>query len=385
MLDPAANPYAPGAGVRPPLLAGRDRELAELDRLIKRARLSYADRPRLAVGVRGVGKTVLLLAARDRAQRGGAIGVHAQARREGGFLRALLRDLELELRRVRGARGQVQRALGVVASVAVTVGGVKVSATPRSGVGDSGGLAVDLLELFRAVAQVAVANQQPFVLTADELQELPDAEMSALLVALQRSSGEGLPLVAVAAGLPGVHAQAASVESFAERMFVVWQLGPLDDRAARRAVVEPAHDAGGVEWEPAAVRRVLDASAGYPFYLQHFAAAAWDAAVDTPIREHDVRVGVERGERELADSLVSARLERLSERERRYVRALADLGPGEQPSGAVARALGVDTSQVGSARQRLISAGILYSPAYGRVAFTLPMFDRYVREFLDAI
>lgn len=240
-----------------------------------------------------------------------------------------MRDLELELRRVRGARGQVQRALGVVASVAVTVGGVKVSATPRSGVGDSGDLAVDLLEVFRAAAQVAVANQQPFVLTADELQELPDAEMSALLVALQRSSGEGLPLVTVAAGLPGVHAQAASVESFAERMFVVWQLGPLDDRAARRAVVEPAHDAGGVEWEPAAVRRVQgDASAGYPFYLQHFAAAAWDAAVDTPIREHDVRVGVERGERELADSLVSARLERLSERERRYVRALRRSGAG---------------------------------------------------------
>ncbi|MBA2528357.1 MAG: ATP-binding protein [Euzebyales bacterium] len=382
-LDPAANPYAPGAGIRPPLLAGRDRELADADRLLTRAGLGYADQPRLIVGVRGVGKTVLLLAVRDRARRAGAIAVHAQARGTEGFVQSLLRDLEFELRRVRGARGRVERALSVLAAVAVTVGAVKVAAQPRRGHGDSGDLAVDLLELFRAVGDVASAKQKSFVLTVDELQEMPDDQLSALLVALQRAAGESLPLATVVAGLPGVEAHAAAVESFAERMFALWRLGPLDDTAAARAVIEPALDAGGVEWEQAAVGRVISASGGYPFYLQHFAAAVWDTAVETPIRRRDADLGLQRAQRELADSIVRSRIVRLSARERRYVEALARLGPGSHGSGEVAAAIGVATSQVASARQRLIQAGVVYNPAYGEVAFTLPMFDLYVLRLLE--
>jgi hypothetical protein len=375
-LDPAANPYAPGAGTRPPLLAGRDDQLNDARRTIARARLGYSDQPRLAVGVRGVGKTVLLLAVRDQARREDGVAVHVQARRGQSVVSALLRELEFELRRRRPVRAGVDRALKTVSSLAVTAGGISVE-TRRGAETFDLDLAIELLNVFTAVARAAEA---PFVLTVDELQEVPRNDLSALLVALQRAGGEGLPMVAVAAGLPGVLAEAARVESFAERLFAVWQLGPLDQGAARSAVVTPARDAGGVEWDDDAAQHLVQAAAGYPFYLQHFAAAVWNVALGSPITVDDVALGVERAEALLADSLVRARVERLSARERDYVMALAALGPGDHGSGDVAAVLGVDSPKLGSARQRLAAAGIVYSPARGRVAFTLPMFDRYVRD-----
>lgn len=382
-LDAGANPYAPGAGTRPPVLAGRDPQLTEVDRLLLRAARGYSDQPRLAVGVRGVGKTVLLLALRDRARADGGIAVHAQARRDEGVVRAVLRDLDFELRRIRSGRRLVERALAAIASVTVTVGAVTVAAKPRAEAGRPDDLAVGLLEVFRAVAQVVASGDRSFLLTIDELQELPRGEMSALLVAVQRATGEGLPIVTVVAGLPGAQTSAAAVESFAERMFAVWPLGPLSRQAATAALVEPARDAGGVGWDPAAVGVVVSASAGYPFYLQHFGARVWDVAGNTPISTADARLGIERAEHELAASLVAAQLGRLSARERRYVQALAQLGAGTHSSGSVAAEMGVATSQLGSLRQRLIRAGIVYSPRYGQVAFTLPLFDRTVLQALD--
>jgi len=189
--------------------------------------------------------------------------------------------------------------------------------------------------------------------------------------------------VAAAAGLPGVLATAAAVESFAERLFSVWALGPLEDFSAAEAVTQPALDAGGVRWDEPAVALLVRESGGYPFFLQHFAATTWDVAGGSPIRLHDVELGLEVSQRRLLDSLVSARLDRLSDRERRYVRALADLGPGDHGSGQVAAAMGLAASQVGSARERLIRAGVLYSPARGRIAFSVPLFDRYVRRAAD--
>lgn len=377
ILEPAANPYAPGAGTRPPLLAGRDGELDEAARLIGRARLGYVDQPRLAVGVRGVGKTVLLLAIRDEARRRDAVTVHVQARAGEGFVRALLRELDIELRRRRGPRGRIEQALGVVAALAITVGGVRVAARPAVGRADSGDLALDLIDLFAAVCQAADA---PLVITVDELGELRDGQLSALLVAVQRAGSEQLPLVMVAAGLPGVLRRAAEVESFAERLFGVWDLGPLPSEAATAAVVDPARDAGGVEWEPEAVAWLVTAAGGYPFYLQHFAATTWDTATSTPITLRDTRLGVERAEARLADSLVRSRLERLSAKERAYVVALAGLGPGPHRSGEVAAAMGVGSSAVATTRSRLIAAGVVHAPRYGQVAFTVPMFDRHVRE-----
>lgn len=376
-LEPAANPYAPGAGTRPPLLAGRDHELADTERLIHRAGLGYVDQPRLAVGVRGVGKTVLLLAARDKARQAGAVAVHLQGRSAPGFAGALVRELDFELRRVRGAQARIEEALGVVSSLALTIGGVRISARPTSGRGDSGDLAVDLLDVFAAVTQ-AVGPGRAVVLTIDELQELADSDLSALLVACHRADGDRLPLVIVAAGLPGVLARAASIESFAERMFSVWRLGPLAFEDAAKAVERPALDAGGVVWDEAALALLVEASAGYPFYLQHFAASVWDVARGSPVTPADVTQGIQRAREMLADSVVGARLQRLSSRERDYVRALASLGPGPHSSGGVAEAMGLKTSEVGSARQRLIRAGLVYAPAYGQVAFTLPLFEDFV-------
>lgn len=382
-LDATANPYSPGAGVQPPLLAGRDAELTEASRLLARARLGYVDQPRLAVGVRGVGKTVLLLAIRDRARTAGAFAVHGQARSQGGVLASLIRDLDFELRRQGPLRGRGARAAQALAAVAVTIGGVSISVTAPKSRPPSDDLAVSLYELLAAVSDLAGARDGCLVIILDELQQLEGGQLSALLVALQRAAGDNLPVVTVAAGLPGVLARAAAVESFAERMFVPWVLDPLDAEAAELAVREPALHAGGVEWSDGGLRAVLRAANGYPFYLQHYAAATWDAARGSPISMADARLGVVKGNARVRDGVVAARFQRLSRRERDYVIALARLGPGAHTSGAVAARLETTSAHVGSARRRLVDAGVVHSPGYGQIAFTLPLFERFVLELAE--
>lgn len=376
LLDPAANPYAPGAGLRPPFLAGRGAALAAVARSQERAATGYADRGLLFEGVRGVGKTVLLLAARDQARAAGGLAVHVQGRAATGTVDRILGELEFELRRARRTLARLESALTALATLGVTVGGVGLTAgrrQPRDALGDP---VARLLGALRAVHDAA--PEVVVVLTVDEVQEFHPADLSALLVALQQAAGEGLAVVAVAAGLPGAMARAAAVESFAERMFAVTVLGPLSDADSRAALTEPAEAAGGVTWSARALNRVLAAARGYPFYLQHFASAIWDSATAVPISGADADLGIERAEVDLADSLVRARMTNLAPRERRYVLALAGLGPGVHSSRAVATAMGETTNAVASARQRLIVAGLVHAPRRGEVAFTLPMFERLV-------
>lgn len=382
LFDPAANPYAPGAGVRPPLLAGRDRELDEVHLLLQRASVGRVDQARLAEGVRGVGKTVLLLAARDAARGDHVPTVHVQARRHEGMVRGLVRELELELRRLSRVLGRVDSALRVLAAVAVTVGGVRVEAEPARGRGDSGDLALDLLDLFDVVTDTCA---KPLVLSIDEVQQLGDAEASALLVAIQRAASEALPVILIAAGLPGTLAGLARVESFAERMFRVWTLGPLERGAARRAITQPAADAGGVRWKDEAVGRLIDEANGFPFFLQHFAAATWDVATSDPVEVSDVAAGLERAAVFLRDEVVRARVARLSDRERDYVAALAALGPGLHSSGDIAAQMGLRSNQAAALRRRLLDAGLVYSPRYGMTGFTLPLFDELLRANADLL
>ena len=382
LLDAAANPYAPGAGVRPPLLAGRDRELDEVHLLLERARVGRVDQPRLVEGVRGVGKTVLLLAARDAGRGEGVPSAHVQARRHEGMVRGLLRELELELRRLSRVVTKIDAALRVLAAVAVTVGGIRVEAEPARGKGDSGDLVLDLLDLFEVVTD---ACAKPLLISVDEAQQLRDPEASALLVAIQRAAGESLPVVLITAGLPGTLAKLARVESFAERMFRVWTLGPLDPAAAARAVTQPAADAGGVRWDDDAVQRLVGEANGFPFFLQYFAAATWDVATHDPIRVADVRAGLGRAALFLRDEVVRARVVRLSGREREYVAALAALGPGLHGSGDVAEQMGLASNQAAAIRRRLIDAGLIYSPRYGVTGFTLPLFDQLLRANADLL
>lgn len=373
MLSPATNPYAPGAGVRPPVLAGREAELADVQRVVGRLAMGYVESPRLLEGVRGVGKTVLLLAVRDAARDGDGLGVHVQARRNGDVVLDVIEGLDHELRRAAPVGAAADRLRDAIAAVRVSAFGVAVQGSA------SEDRDVDpvraLVDVLRSLADLG----RPAVITVDEIQEAPGPVLSALLVGLQRAAGEGLPVGVVAAGLPGTQAALAAVESFAERMFVVGRLGPLDDQDARRAVAEPAEELG-VHWGDAAISELVSEAGGYPFFLQHFAASTWDVATAVPIGPADVRLGIEQSERALDRSLVEARLGRLSRRERTYLDAMADLGPGPHRSGDVAAAMGTSSDRVGSARARLIEAGIVHSPGYGLVAFTVPLFDRLLRR-----
>lgn len=378
-LDPGSNPYSPGAGMRPPVLAGREDDLADLEQLLGRVSLGYVDPPRLVEGVRGVGKTVLLLTLRDLARARGAAAVHVQARRDTGVLGGLAWELDLELRRHQSAAARVAAARRALSALNVTFAGTGFGATRAPDAATSGDLAVDVRSALEAVCD-ALGPATGLVLTLDELQELRGDELSALLVALHRAAGDGLPIATVVAGLPGTLVLAARTESFAERMFVTRTLGPLRRAAAETAITQPALDAGGVRWSSTALGLVVGEAAGYPYFLQHFASSTWNAASGAHITVADARRGLESSEAILRESLVRARLERASPRERAYVEALASLGPGAHATSAVAAQMGSTSSGVASARQRLIEAGVVHAPAYGQVAFTLPLFDRYVRS-----
>ena len=370
-LDPAANPYAPGAGTRPPLLAGRAEEERDLAHLLARLKLGYVESPRLYEGVRGVGKTVLLLTLRDQVRAAGGLAVHIQARSGMGTLSGLVENIEREVARVSLARSAKDAVLDALAHVKISVAGVSLGGVvPVEQTADPVG---DLLETFTKLARLSL----PLVITIDELQEANRAELSVLLVGLQRAAGDGLPIGVLAAGLPGTQATAAEAESFAERMFVTSRLGPLSEQAATAAVSRPADDIG-VTWTVDALRLVVEESAGFPFFLQHFAAATWNAATSAHISVDDAARGIEDSERALDRSLVESRLRRLSARERAYVEAMADLGPGPHGSRDVAARMGTTSDKIGSARRRLIDAGVLYSPSYGRVDFTVPLFDRLI-------
>lgn len=357
-------------------MAGRKVELRDLDKLTERLRLGYVESPRLFEGVRGVGKTVLLLAMRDRVRGAGGLAVHVQARHHEGVVASLLSGIDAELGRIKPLTSAVGKLRKILMSVTVGPPGAAVTVSRPDGSNAVG--PVDLLrQTFAALAELPVS----VLLTIDELQEMPEPELSALLVALQRSAGDNVPLGVVAAGLPGTVSTAARVESFAERMFTVWPLGPLDHVAATRAVTEPAADLD-VVWTEEAVEHVVTEAAGYPYFLQHFGSSTWDTTSGMPIAIADAVRGVGLSEVALSRSLVAARLDRISQRELAYVHALAGLGAGPHRSGDVAAEMETTSDKLGSARQRLIAAGLIYSPGFGQVDFTVPLFHRLLERSL---
>ena len=389
-MDPITNPYAPGAGAPPPELAGRDALIEQVRIATQRIRIGRQAKSVLLVGLRGVGKTVLLDRMRQDAEAAGMETVRIEAP-EGRSLPAMLapqlRLALLRLSRREKAKDLAARGLRALAGFAkapklkyedLEVG---IDLDPEPGLADNGDLEHDLQALLEATGRAAQAGETALVLFIDELQYVPEEQLASLVTALHRCAQQQVPVVLDGAGLPALPGQMGRAKSYAERLFAFPFIGPLDAIAARDALEVPAA-ALGVRFEPAATEAIIAATEGYPYFLQEWGKHAWDVAKASPITVDDVERAAREAIAALDESFFRVRFDRLTLAEKRYLRAMAELGPGPHRSGDVADALGRKVTAMGPIRAQLIAKGMVWSPNHGDTAFTVPMFDAYLRRIM---
>lgn len=388
-MDPVNNPYSPGAGTPPPELAGRE-DLRETVRVcIARLRRGNPAKSVLMVGLRGVGKTVLLDQMCNDAEAFGVHTVRMEAP-EGRSLPALLapqlRLALLRLSRTEKAKSIAQRALRALAGFAklkVKFSDIEVGLDldPEPGLADNGDLETDLSALLEVVARAAKAADTALVLFIDELQYVAENELAALISALHRCAQQKLPVCVVGAGLPQLRGRAGKAKSYAERLFDYPVVGPLLKPAARQALVKPAA-ALDVEFTSAAVELIIAQTKGYPYFLQEWGKRAWEVADASPITESDVESASAQAVAALDESFFHVRFDRLTPMEKRYLRAMAELGPGPHRSGDIAEKLSRKVTALAPLRNALIGKGMIWSPNHGDTAFTVPLFDEFMKRRL---
>lgn len=391
-MDTIRNPYAPGAGNRPPELAGREDILEMARTTLGRIARARAAQSLILVGLRGVGKTVLLTEIRRIAEEDGYFPIMIEAH-EGKSLPAMivppLKELLSGLSQMEKAKELGRKGLrvlrGFVGSLSVTLDGITygLSVDPEPGVADSGDLEADLPSLLEVVGLAARAAGRPIVLLVDELQYLKIEEFSALIMAIHRINQRQLPLVVVGAGLPQTLALAGNSKSYAERLFRYPEVGPLDPDDARRAIVAPAREEGA-SVSNGALDAILDATQRYPYFLQQWGYEAWNCATDDLIDTSDIDEASEAALQELDASFFKVRFDRCTPSEKRYMRALASLGSGVHRSSDVAEVLSVKVTSLGPVRNKLIQKGMIYSPAHGDTAFTVPLFDGFMKRAIPS-
>lgn len=390
-MNPRANPYAPGAGTPPPELAGRDTILADARLAIQRNAAGKSARSFMFVGLRGVGKTVLLNEVQAMADEEGAITDFIEISANEPLsvtIIATLRAALLKLDRIKGVSEQVKKGLRVlksfVGAVKVKYGDVEfsVDVDDEPGMADSGTLSRDLAELFVAAGEAAKARKSSIVILIDEIQNLPSEEFEALIMAVHRTDQKRLPIMVVGAGLPLLVKLSGDAKSYAERLFEYPDIGPLNDTEAKRALVEPAAESK-VIFEDNAVVAVIEKTKGYPYFLQEWGYQAWNTAKASPITKADIRKASKQAIERLDQNFFRSRYERLSDPQKAYLRAMAELGPGPHKTGDIAKLMGKSSSQLGPTRDALITNGMIYSPKYGYAAFTVPLFDEFMKRVQD--
>lgn len=389
-MDPISNPFAPGAGTPPPELAGRDELLEAVRIAIERARRGLPAKSVLMVGLRGVGKTVLLDRMREQAEQRGATTLRVEAPEDRSLPAILAPELRLALLRLsrsERAKDSAQRALrglaGFARALKVKFSDIEVGFDfePEPGLADNGDLEHDLQALLDAAATAAREASSVLAIFADELQYVAESELAALITALHRAAQQKLPVVLVGAGLPQLPGRMGRAKSYAERLFDFPTIGPLPPEAVRLAIRKPAQDAGADVVE-AALERIVEETQGYPYFVQEWGKQAWDAARSSPITLDDVQVASAVAIAALDESFFRVRFDRLTPLERRYLRAMAELGPEPQRSGDVAAVLGREVTSLGPTRAQLISKGMIYSPNHGDTIFTVPLFDGFMRRIV---
>ena len=389
-MDPRRNPYAPGAGVLPPELAGRDRLIEDASVALDRIRNGLAAQSLLMVGLCGVGKTVLLNRICRDAERRGFITLPLEApedRSLPALLAGPLHSALLKMDRPAAAGDAARRALRALAGFAgaMQVGfgdlTLRLDVEREPGLADSGALDNDLGALLEAAGEAARSQKTALVLFVDELQHVDARELGALIAALHRAAQLQLPVTLLGAGLPQLVARAGVAKSYAERLFTFPEIGPLDADAAALAVRAPAERLG-VLYEREALDEIVRHTQSYPYFLQEWGKRCWDRAEVSPITLAEVEAATAEAVAELDASFFRVRFDRLAPSERRYLRAMAELGPGPHRSGGVAQVLGRSVRAVAPTRANLIRKGMVYSPAHGDTAFTVPLFDEYLHRVM---
>ena len=393
-MDPIRNPYAPGAGQRPPELAGRDEQLTAFDVVLERVARGRPERSLVLTGLRGVGKTVLLNALRSAAVRKGWGTGKLEARPDQSLRRPLSSALHQAVRELgHPSPEEVDHVLGVIRSFAEREAGADAKLKDRwsPGIGtpavrgraDSGDIEIDLVELLSDVGGLAADKGLGVAVFIDEMQDLGPADVSALCAACHELSQSGLPVIVVGAGLPHLPAVLSASKSYSERLFSYQRIDRLSREAADRALAAPAAEEDAAYDEPA-LAAMYEATGGYPYFIQAYGKAVWDLAPHSPITADDVAVAAPEAERELAVGFFGSRYERATPGERDYLRAMADADSGVDPVGAVATSdvalvLGKKPQSLSPARDSLLKKGLIYSGERGRIAFTVPHFGRYLR------
>jgi hypothetical protein len=385
-MDAIRNPYSPGAGTRPPELAGRD-ELRERVRVsIQRTRLGRPAKSVIMVGLRGVGKTVLLNQMFMDAEAAGISPIYIEApenRSLPAILAPQLRMSLLKLSRLDAAKDSAVRGLKALAGFAkglkVKFGDIElgIDYAPEPGLADNGDLESDLSTLLTEVGKAAKSANTVLVIFIDELQYVKEAELAALITALHRVSQLGLPVTIVGAGLPQLRGRAGNAKSYAERLFDYPAIGPLEPDEAKLAFVKPAQDEG-VTVDADAADLVVAVTRGYPYFIQEWGKNAWEVANNDRITANDVRLASTTAIAALDESFFQVRFDRMTGAEKVYLRAMAEIGAGPHRSGDIAALLRRTSQSMGPLRSSLIAKGMIWSPSHGDTAFTVPMFDQYM-------
>ena len=389
-MDPITNPFAPGAGTPPPELAGRDELLKAIHIGIERTRRGYPAKSVLLVGLRGVGKTVLLDRMRDNAEAAGIRTLRIEApenRSLPALLAPQLRLCLLQLSRNAAAKDLAQRALRGLAGFAKALKmkfediEVGFDFDPEPGLADNGDLEHDLQALLEVAGIAAKSAGSVLVMFIDELQYVQEAELEALIMALHRVSQRQLPVMLVGAGLPQLRGRMGRAKSYAERLFDFPEIGPLGSDAAKQAILKPAADQN-VTVNEDALARIVQETEGYPYFIQEWGKHAWDAAEKSPITLQDVTLVSKEAVAALDESFFRVRFDRLTPSEKVYLRAMAELGAGPHRSGDIADILCRKVSALGPTRAQLINKGMIWSPNHGDTAFTVPLFDGFMRRVM---
>jgi hypothetical protein len=395
IVDPVRNPYAPGAGQRPPELAGRARELAQFDVVLERVARGRPERSLVLTGLRGVGKTVLLNTLRSQAI-GRLWGTgKVEARPDQSIRRPIAGALHMAVRELaprHRAPERIDEFLGVLKAFALRSApagsrlrdrwqpGIDVPAA--QGRADSGDMEIDLVELLTDAAGIATDLSVGIAVFIDEMQDLGTEDVSALCAACHELSQLGAPLIVVGAGLPHLPSVLSASKSYSERLFSYLRIDRLDRAAADQALLAPA-ERDGVTFTDDALAALYAAADGYPYFVQAYGKVTWDVAPASPITADDVRVAAPEAEAELALGFFGSRYERATPAEREYMRAMAALADGESAgpvsTSDIAVSLGRKPSSLSPARDSLIKKGLVYSAERGTIAFTVPHFGRYLR------
>jgi hypothetical protein len=394
-MDPVRNPYAPGAGQRPPELAGRDAELSAFDVVLERIAHGRPERSLVLTGLRGVGKTVLLNQLRSAAiSRGWGTG-KIEARPDQSLRRPVSSALHMALRELRHPdQDSMDAVLGVLKAFALRQApdakvrdrwqpGIDVPAT--GGRADSGDMEIDLVELLSDAAGLAADVGKGIALFIDEMQDVQADDVSAICAACHELSQQGAPLIVVGAGLPHLPAVLSASKSYSERLFRYLRIDRLDRAAADQALLAPA-EREEVTFDPEALDALYAAADGYPYFVQAYGKVTWDLAASSPITAADVAMAAPVAETELAVGFFGSRYDRATPAEREYMHAMAELGGSvgsAVSTSEVAVSLGRKPASLSPARDSLIKKGLVYSAERGQIAFTVPHFGRYLLSHPD--